>query len=125
MALVFVAWTLLVWGTRIDNVLGDTDLGAAGRAGRLALAGSFVALAVVAAVGLWRSRRAPTGWLAPVLRLLALWTVGVWLVRVVQIAVGGHEAAFVAVHIALAVVSVALAVATWRNVRRPVAATVT
>ena len=120
----FVAWTLLVWGTRIDNIVGDADLDAAGRAARLALAGSFVVLAVAAGAGLWRARRTPTAWLAPLLRLLAAWTVGVWAVRTVQIAVGGHDAAFVLVHLGLAVVSIVLAVMTWRDVGvRPLART--
>ena len=68
----------------------------------------------------WRARssgRAPE--VASLLvRLFAAWTIGVWAVRAVQIATADHEAAFVAVHTALAVVSTGLAVWAARAVVR-------
>lgn len=89
-------WTLVVWGGRIRNaVSGDEGAGA------LVLATTFVALAV--AVLATRGHR---------LAVLALagWTVAVWAVRIVDIAVlSDHEAAFVVVHAALAAASIALA----------------
>lgn len=104
-------WQVFVWGTRIDNVLGDDGLDAGGKAARLALSASFLALAAVA-VWAWRS----AGGGAPVapaaarwVRVGAAWTTGVWVVRGVGIALGDHDAAFIAVHLVLAVVSIALA----------------
>jgi hypothetical protein len=91
-------FSLFVWGVRIRN--------AAGELGPTALAVSFVALAV--AVLLTRCGRSAT-------LALAGWTVAVWVVRIVDIALfSDHEAAFVAVHAVLAVVSISLAVAAAR-----------
>lgn len=109
--LVLAGWQVLVWGTRIDNVLGDDGLDAGGKAARLALSASFLALAAVA-VWAWRSAR-HGGLVAPAaarwVRVGAAWTTGVWVVRGVGIALGDHDAAFIAVHLVLAVVSIALA----------------
>lgn len=104
-------WQAFVWGTRIDNVLGDDGLDAGGKVARLALSASFLALAAVA-VWAWRSARGG-GAVAPAaarwVRVGAAWTTGVWVVRGVGIALGDHDAAFIAVHLVLAVVSIALA----------------
>jgi len=71
----------------------------------------------VASVAAWRRAAAPAPWVRVLLRMLVAWTVGVWCVRAVDIALigpdgfelgGGHEPAFVAVHLVLAVVSMAL-----------------
>ena len=105
-------WTLFVWTTRIRNVLGDDELGAAGRAAGLALSGSFVVLAVVSLAAV----RGRSRLLGPAARALAAWTVGVWLVRGTGIALGDHRASFVVVHLVLALVSIALAGLTWRAV---------
>jgi hypothetical protein len=105
------AWTLLVWTTRIGTIWGDDDLSTAARMGRLALALSFTALAVATLVLLLSHRPA----LVAVVRVLAAWTIVVWSVRAVGIALGDHSAAFVVVHLVLAVVSVALAVAAVRR----------
>lgn len=86
--------TVLVWGVRIRN--------AAGELGPTVLAVTFVALAVAVLL----TRGAP-----PAVLALAGWTIAVWVVRIVDIALfSDHEAAFVAVHAALAMVSVSLAV---------------
>jgi hypothetical protein len=114
-----VAWTLLVWSTRLRNIWTDSGLDTAGRLGRTALAASFTVLAVVVALGLWRRRSEAVGWLRPATVALAAWTVAVWAVRMAGIATGGHSAGFVAVHLVLAVASIALAVAAVREVRRP------
>ena len=85
--------TLLVWGVRIRNAVGEL--------GPTLLAITFVALAV--AVLLTKAGRTAT-------LALAGWTVLVWVVRIIDIAVfSDHEAAFVVVHTVLAVVSVSLA----------------
>jgi hypothetical protein len=109
-ALLLAAWTLFVWLTRVRNAVGDDDLGTASKAGSLVLSASFVVLAclVLEAVGRGQDRR------RPLVALLALWTVVVWPVRAVQIASGEHGAGFVVVHVALGVVSVALAVVAVR-----------
>jgi hypothetical protein len=106
----FAVWTLVVWGGRIRNAVADAD-----GARPVVLAVTFVALA--AAVLITRAdRRAVLA--------LAAWTVGVWVVRGVDIALlSDHDTAFVVVHLVLAVVSVALAVAATRSARarQPVA----
>lgn len=106
-----VGWTVLVWTTRIRNIVGDEELTGADRAGRLALALSFTALAA-AVTWAWR-RRAP--WARAAVLALAGWTIAVWAVRVVGIATADHDAAFVAVHTALGIVSVGLAAVACRH----------
>jgi hypothetical protein len=72
---------------------------------------TFVLLAVAVLVTRGRDRRAVLG--------LAGWTLGVWVVRAVDIAfLSDHGAAFVIVHVVLAVVSVALALLAARAVTR-------
>jgi hypothetical protein len=106
-----VAWTVLVWTTRIRNIVGDDDLGSGERAGRIALALSFTVLAGVVAWAWWQ--RAP--WLRVALLVLAGWTTGVWITRVIGIATGDHDGAFIAVHTVLGVVSVGLAAVACRH----------
>lgn len=102
-ALALAVWTLVVWAGRVRNAV-DGDEGA----GAVVLAATFVALAV--AVLATRGRPA-------VVLALAAWTVAVWSVRLVDIAVlSDRAAAFVVVHAALAVVSAALAVWAVRDV---------
>lgn len=56
---------------------------------------------------------------ALIVRVFAGWTLFVWLTRVKNILEDGErDFAFKAVHVALAAVSVALAVAAWRAVSR-------
>ncbi len=113
-------WTLFVWATRIDNVLGQDGLTTAGRAARLALALSFTVLGVGLLAVAWRARsRELTGVERLVIAVTALWTIGVWVVRGIGIAVGDHAGAFIAVHTVLAVVSIALAAATTRSTTMP------
>ena len=103
---VLACWTLLVWGGRIRNAVSGDD-----GAGAMVLAATFVALAVVTLAVRGRDRR-------PALAL-AGWTVAVWVVRAVDIALlSDHDTAFVVVHVALAVVSVTLAVLAGRAVTR-------
>lgn len=107
-----VVWTLLVWTTRIGNIWGDDALSTADKWGRTGLALSFTVLAVATAWALWQR----AAWLRPAVGALAAWTVGVWVVRALGIATGDHGAAFVAVHLVLAIVSVALSALAWRAV---------
>ena len=103
------AWTVLVWTTRIRNIWTDDALSTGEQWARTLLALSFTALAVAVAAAI--ARRA--SWLRPAVAALAAWTAAVWLVRSVDIATGDHSAAFVVVHLALAVISLALSAWAW------------
>lgn len=100
----FAVWTVFVWGTRVRNILqaegSALDLGAA-----VALAALGVAVGV----------SARKGGLGPVLAVAVVATVVVWAVRVpLMVLLADHGAAFIAVHVSLAVVSVGLGLAAWR-----------
>lgn len=105
------AWTLLVWTTRIGNIWGDDELTTGEKWGRTGLALSFTVLALLVLLALYRRRP----WRGGAVKLLAGWTIGVWLTRTYGIATGDHEAAFIAVHVVLAVVSIALSILAVRE----------
>jgi hypothetical protein len=96
------AWTLFTWGTRIRNAVQDDESAAA-----FVLPAALVVLAVLAIA---RPRR----WT----RLLGLTVSAVWLVRVPMIIAGDHDAAFEAVHTALAVITWLLAAWALRSEAR-------
>jgi hypothetical protein len=110
-AVALCAWTLLVWTTRIGNIWGDDDLTTGEKWGRTGLAMSFTVLAIAVAVAVLRG----TSWRGLAVKALAGWTIAVWVVRSIGIATGDHDAAFVAVHLVLAVVSIALSVLAIRE----------
>jgi hypothetical protein len=113
---VLVVWTLLVWTTRIGNIWDDDALNSGEKWARTALALSFTVLAVGVALALVRRAR----WLDVAVKVLAGWTLGVWVVRSIEIATGDEGAAFVVVHLVLAVISVVLAaLAVGELSRRP------
>jgi peptidoglycan/LPS O-acetylase OafA/YrhL len=114
-AAALVAWTFLVWTTRIANIWRDADLDTGERWGRTLLALSFTVLAIAAGVALWRRLLRAT---VVAVGALAAWTIAVWVVRGVGILAGDHDPGFKAVHTALAVVSITLAVLAWRETRR-------
>jgi cobalamin synthase len=119
-----VAWTLLVWTTRIGNIWGDDGLTSGEKWGRTGLALSFTVLALTVAHAVWHR----SAWRSIAVKALAGWTIGVWAVRSVGIATGDHSGAFVAVHLVLAVVSIALSLLATREsgrvaVRQPTAST--
>ena len=94
-------WMGVLWITRIKNANGSI--------GPIVLSAVMLAgAAYLVAVAL---ERAPAVGVVPVAAAHAL----VWLVRGPMIAAANHPAGFIAVHVALAVVSVALAV--WLIVR--------
>lgn len=97
-------WTLLVWTTRINNVWTDDALTTSDKWGRTGLALTFTVLAVAVAVAVYRR----TDWRGLAVRLLAGWTIGVWVTRSIGIARGDHSGTFIAVHLVLAVISVVL-----------------
>jgi hypothetical protein len=124
--LVLVLWSWFVWGGRIRNVNEDATLQGWGYWGPMLLSVSFTLMAVVVVAMLWRRWRHPHAQaqaraLSLSVQVLAGWTTVVWVVRAADIALGGdHEAAFVAVHVVLAAVSIGLAawaVTTDRKVR--------
>ena len=96
-------WTLLVWTTRIRNIVAQdwtwTDFVVP------------VGLTVLAVAALVRRRE---GLLA-----LAAATTLVWVVRLPLVLVHDHPIGFKVVHAVLAVVSIALAAATARALNRP------
>jgi hypothetical protein len=100
-----VVWTVVIWATRIGNILDDGDDPVA-----LVVAGGLTALALAAAVAL------RTGRVAGAPRALVIATVVVWAVRAPTVLVHDHPGAFKVVHLVLAVVSVALALGAWRAV---------
>ena len=107
-------WSLLVWTTRIRNIWTDDELSAGEQWGRTLLALSFTVLAL--AVG-WAVLRG-SAWRRQVVLALAGWTIAVWIVRSIGIATADHDAAFVAVHLVLALVSGVLAALAVSEVRR-------
>ncbi len=103
--------TLLVWTTRIGNIWRDDELTSGEQWGRTGLALSFTVLALAVVWAL--VRRSP--WRRLAVLALAGWTLAVWLVRSFGIATGDHDAAFVAVHLVLAAVSITLSVLAVRE----------
>ncbi|HEY8546039.1 MAG TPA: hypothetical protein VIL36_13365 [Acidimicrobiales bacterium] len=114
-----VAWTFLVWTTRIGNIWNDDALETAGKVGRTALALSFTTLALAVVVAWWRR----PALLRPAVLALGAWSTAVWLVRGTTILLDDHDTAFTVVHEVLAVVSIALSVAAERATRRAPAPT--
>jgi hypothetical protein len=114
-AAALVAWTFLVWTTRVANVWRDADLDTGERWGRMLLALSFTVLVIAAGVALWRRLAQAT---VVAVGALAAWTVAVWVVRGIAILAADHDLGFKVVHTVLAVVSIALAVLAWRETRR-------
>jgi hypothetical protein len=96
-------WTLLIWTTRIRNIVADdwtwTDLVLP------------IGLTVLAVAALVRRR--------PGLLVLAAATAAVWVVRLPLVLVHDHPAGFKVVHAVLAVASIGLAIATARTFSRP------
>lgn len=125
----FAAWTLLIWATRFANVWRDDALSTGGKLARTLLLATFVVGAGLLVTLIVRARREdalPTASVQAV-RVIACWTIGVWVVRGAQIVLDDHPAGFVAVHLVLAVVSIGLAAASIRAVNhdrvRPAVAT--
>ncbi|MGH9191823.1 MAG: hypothetical protein ACRDZ0_05045 [Acidimicrobiales bacterium] len=113
-----VAWTFLVWTTRIANIWRDSDLDTGERWGRTLLALSFTILAIAVVAALARRLGQAT---AVAVGALAAWTVAVWVVRGIGILAASHDVGFKVVHTLLAVVSIVLAALAWREMRREAA----
>lgn len=105
------AWTLFVWVGRLRNIAEDDTLTGWGLAWRAGLSSTFVGLALALLVAVfWR----PTATRYAALALAAFGTV-VWTVRGMDIALGDHSAAFIAVHVVLAVVTIGLSIIVARR----------
>lgn len=103
-----IGYTVVLWLSRLRNVLADDDLTASGRAVRVGVVVLFVALAVAAGVGLRRGSSRP-------LVVLIVWTIGYWIVRGGGILIGDWSTGFKVVHTVLMVASLALAALAWRQ----------
>jgi hypothetical protein len=113
-----VAWTFLVWTTRIANIWRDADLDTGDRWGRTLLAVSFTVLAIAVVVAVGRRLGQAT---VVAVGALAAWTITVWVVRGIGILAADHDLGFKVVHTVLAVVSIVVAVLAWRETRREAA----
>ncbi len=116
-AIALAVWSLLVWTTRIRNIWTDEELTTAEQSSRTALALSFTVLALAVGHAVYHR----TTWQRPVVLALAGWTALVWVVRSAGIATADHDGAFIAVHLALAALSIGLAVVATREQAAPVA----
>lgn len=96
-----VAWTVFVWGSRIRNVLTDSEQSGGEQALSIIPALVFLAGAALVAGPGWR--------LAGFVRGFALLSTLWWALRSVAVLVRDHSAAFKVVHVVLAVISVGLA----------------
>jgi peptidoglycan/LPS O-acetylase OafA/YrhL len=117
-AVALIAWTFLVWTTRIANIWRDADVDTGERWGRTLLALSFTLLAIAVAVALGRRLGQAT---VVAVGALSAWTIAVWVARGIGILAADHDLGFKAVHTVLAVVSIVLAVLAWRETRREAA----
>ncbi|MSY78519.1 MAG: hypothetical protein F2694_02605 [Actinobacteria bacterium] len=118
----FLVWTIFVWGiVRVRNIMGDADLSTPERTWPLILAATLWVPAAVLLVTLLVTllRKRPFAQAATIgVAVLGVWTTLVWIVRAFDIAlVSNRELPFIAVHLVLAVISVALAVIAARSLR--------
>ncbi|MFN0090629.1 MAG: hypothetical protein ACKVWR_10245 [Acidimicrobiales bacterium] len=122
-AAALAVWTLVVWVGRVRLVFELDELSGLARAGRLALAASFLALGAAALVGALRARQGRVeAWAASAVGLLALWSLVHWGVRGVLILGREYSVGFKAVHSVLALASIGLALWALRSQRAAAAA---
>jgi hypothetical protein len=115
----FVAWTAFVWTSRISNTLRSTTESTGGKVFSTVLSILMLALAtavIAALVRSWSKPMSSTSLMS--LRVAAIATVVVWLVRVPQIVFldddPTHGAPFKIVHAVLGLISMALAAGLWK-----------
>jgi hypothetical protein len=113
----FGAWSVFVWSTRVVNIWRDLLLTTDERVWLSVMALVFVVLGIATLViGVGLRRWSPTRGDLITVGMLGGWTVGIWVVRTFDIVIGGdHAIPFVVVHVVLAVVSIALAGLSWRE----------
>jgi len=116
-------WTLLVWGGRIGLLTGAERVDPASWfriGGSIAFGIALVFLGVL----MWRTD-SPSGWSEPASFANLIFSLAVWLPSAARIVTGEARAGFKAVHVVLAVTSLALATgAVWaagrpRSTERP------
>ena len=116
----FALWTLFVWIGRLRNLIQEP--GPLADASRWSLAGSVLftvlGLALLGALAVDRFRLSGAlvrrSWASWAVLPLAALTTAVWVARGIDIAIGDHTAAFIAVHLVLAAVSIGLAIGAVR-----------
>jgi hypothetical protein len=108
---VLFGWTAFVWLTRISNAWNDAAMSGAGKAITTAVSLALVAGAAASVWAVFADRA------VRIVQVFLAATVVVWVVRVPQILLDEHDAAFKVVHATLGVISVALAAVAWRAVR--------
>ncbi len=114
----FVVWNLSIWSVRIRNVWTDLLPTTLERVWVSLFALTHIAAALIVLDLALSRRRRPTSRTDVFLAGgVAGWTVASWIVRSAAIVAGGHEAGFVAVHLVLAAVSIALGLGVWWAVR--------
>ncbi len=100
---VLVGWTLVLWFSRLRNVLGNDELTGWGVGWRVCVVAVFVGLSLAATTG-------------RLVGALVWWTVGFWLVRGGGILIdGSYDAGFKLIHTALMVVSISATMWVWRT----------
>ena len=102
-------WTLIVWGGRIGLLTGAERVDPASWfriGGSIAFGITLVFLGLL----MWRTE-SPSGWSEPASFANLIFNLAVWLPSAAGVVTGDATAAFKAVHVVLAVTSVALA--TW------------
>ena len=110
-----VAWTLLVWGSRLRNIAADDELSGTDRLLAFGVAGLFVVGAVLVVVSF------AAGWSTHPHLLLALVIGGIarWSVRgPIILASDQWSFGFKLVHTVLWLLTVAISLAAWRELRR-------
>ncbi len=108
------AWTVLTWGNRLHLAWGDDALDVGAKVAATVPVAVFCALGLAAGVVVLRPGAVLDGRGRTLVRGLAAWTIGYWLVRLPLILLGDSSVGFEVVHTVLAAVSVVLAVASWR-----------
>jgi hypothetical protein len=110
---------VFVWGNRLSNAWSSTTESSSAKAISTVLAASFIVFALAGVALLMRSwSTGLTRSAGMFLVAFAGWTIVVWCVRIVAIAVGDHGAAFKIVHVLLGLISIGLAIGVARAVRR-------
>ena len=111
-AAALVAWTLLTWVGRVPLLWSDEEQSTAAKVGSTVPVLVFVGLSVAAVALLLRHRP----WTNAV-AVLAIWSIGYWVVRYPLILTNDHPAAFLVVHAVLGVVAIGLSVWTLVDLR--------
>lgn len=101
---VLAVWTLLLWSTRIRNIVDDTALVGWSRTWQFGISVVFIVVAAVLGV---LSLVRPSSAIGLGL-ILAVFGSGWWIVRGAGVVLADHDLAFTVVHVALAIGTVAI-----------------